>query len=279
MGPGHVCRHAPWGGQPHVGVEPMAHVVVEERPDRPVTLQGPPVEGEEQTLEVAQRGIGQIGPHPADHGVGLAGPVLTEVQEAPPRPGLHLADDRKQEPVLRSEVVQQHAMAGPDRLGDPTQALVGQPLLREVRDDGVEEALTGSDRPSRPVPTSTSGRRPCARLSRHVPNGTFPGTDTWEDWEDSHGAAGDRRDRHDRRGSGLCVRAPGGRLHLAAVVAPRFLRAARARGRDTRGPRRRPAVHHGSPQEPRAGRDVPARARSSPTSWRPVCPCGTTGPW
>ena len=174
MGPGDVRRHAPWGGQPHVGVEPMGHVVVEERPDRPVTLQGPPVDREEQTLEVAQGGIGQVGPHPPDHRVGLAGHVLTEVLEAPLGPGLHLADDRQQEAVLGSEVVQQHAMAGPDRLRDATEALVGQSLLREVRDDCVEEALAGSDRNGLLVTIGTSLRPPSARLSGHVPNGTFP---------------------------------------------------------------------------------------------------------
>ena len=173
VGPGDVGGHAQRGRQRHVGVEPVLHVVLQQRPDGLVALQRPPVEREEQALEVGQRGVGQVGPHPADQLVGLG-----RRRPSSPRrqtglgPRLHRADDLEQQAVLGAEVVQEHAVAGPDRLGDAAQALVGQPLGREVLDHGVEQALPGVPShlfPRPGVPARAIGRP----LVHHVPNGTF----------------------------------------------------------------------------------------------------------
>ena len=56
--------------------------------------------------------------------------VVAECGQAHLGPGLDLADDGQQQAVLGAEVVEQHAVAGPDRLGNAAQALVGQPVRR-----------------------------------------------------------------------------------------------------------------------------------------------------
>ncbi len=209
---------------------------VEERSDGVVPLQRPPVEGEEKALEVAQRGIGHVGPHAVDQRVGLAGRVLAERGQASLRPPLHLADDRQQQAVLGSEVVQEHAVARPDGLGDAAQALVGHPLIREVRHHRVEEALAGRAG-SRSVVTAIW----CVRLTRaqHLVCPCTKWYITRKRFERSQTdmvRASDRRDSDHESRCGIGVRTPGRRFHLARVVAHRLLRAHRARGGVARGP-------------------------------------------
>jgi hypothetical protein len=134
-------------------------VALEQRRHRGVALEGAAVEGEEEPLEPGELRVGDVGPHPPDD---LVGPLAGDGSDG----GQLLLGARldgsghlEQQAVLGPEVVQQHAVARADGLGDPAQALVRQPLGAEVLDHRVEQPLLS--------------RHPAVDLEVHVPNGTF----------------------------------------------------------------------------------------------------------
>ena len=196
-------------------------VVVEQRPDRR-RRPGAPARRGRRTGARSRPGPGRPG-RPTCGGSARRSRRPASSPMAARRPwvrGLHLADDREQEAVLGAEVVQQHAVARPDRLGDAAQALVGQALGREVRDHRVEEALPGAP---------SARRRPDAsrRLSLACPPCTKWYIRAETDRREEAAMAQQVIDETvtTRRGPGVGVRAPGGRLDLARVVAHRLVRA------------------------------------------------------
>ena len=116
-------------------------------------------------------------------------------------------------------------MARPDRLGDAAQALVGQPVRREVLDHGVEQPLPGP-----------SLLTDCPDMYQMVHSAGRNGDENRSEGGRPMAAAGDRPDGDDDGGPARGVRAPGRRLDVARVVAARLLRADRARRRHARGP-------------------------------------------
>ena len=187
MDAGDVGGDAEWGRHATLVSSQCVTSSCEERPDRVVALERPPVEGEEQAFEVRHCRVGQVRPHAADHLVGLARGVRAKGGQALLGPRLHLADDGEQEAVPRAEVVEEHAMAGADGLGDAAQALVGQPLRREVRDDGIEQRRSGASwSPPAPPACFAARPRPCpivpACTKWYIPRGPREGTRGGSRW-------------------------------------------------------------------------------------------------
>ena len=108
-------------------------------------------------------------------------------------------------------MVQQHAVAAPDRLGDATQALVGQALGGEVLDDGVEQAPAGRwtrllpPPPGPPPPVRRSLVRSCTKWYTPSEDGPSRTGEESDREEGSHGPAGDRRDSRRRARSPASV--------------------------------------------------------------------------
>ena len=96
---------------------------------------------EEEPLVRPQRGVGEVLPHAPCH---LGGRQRRIDRRAGQRLALLLldvADDLDQQALLGAEVVDQHAVAGADRGGESAQAEVGDAVLGDVLDRGLEQPL------------------------------------------------------------------------------------------------------------------------------------------
>ena len=146
MDAGFVERDALELGEGVVGVEPALDRLAEEWADLRIALEGSAVEREEEALEVGLGGIGEELPHVPDHTIGASRPsaaATADDGELLPGPGLHGAHDFDQEAALGAEVVQEHAMAGPDGGGDLAQAHVTEAVDDEVVHHLIDELLLG----------------------------------------------------------------------------------------------------------------------------------------
>ncbi len=143
-------------GEGVVGVEPALDRLAQEWAHLRVALEGAAVEREEEALEVRLCGVGEELPHLADDMVGALGRrrrLISNGGELLPGPGFHGAHDLDQEAALGTEVVKQHAMAGPRGGGDLAQAHVTEAVDDEVVHHLIDELLLGS--PARHVPNGT----------------------------------------------------------------------------------------------------------------------------
>ena len=137
----HLGRHPL--GMPHLGdrSEPRLDDVVQEVDGVGPGLEGLGVGLEEEALVGPQRRVGELLPHPAGDVGGGERRVGVERGHGPALLLLDRADDRDQEPLLRSEVVDQHPVAGTDGPGQAPEAQLRHPVLPDVVDRGLEEPL------------------------------------------------------------------------------------------------------------------------------------------
>ena len=77
-------------------------------------------------------------------GVGVVVDRSEELGQGRSLAPLHLLDDGQPEPVLRSEVMAEHPVAGAELLGEGTQAEVTESALGRAIDRGIEKATTRS---------------------------------------------------------------------------------------------------------------------------------------
>jgi hypothetical protein len=98
------------------------------------TLKRLGVELKEQPLIRPQGRVGEPPPERAGRLVERRVGSELQVDQGLALAALHLGDDRRQQPLLGAEVVDQHAMTGPQAGSQRTQAEVGDPVLGGVVD-------------------------------------------------------------------------------------------------------------------------------------------------
>ena len=89
---------------------------------------------EEEAFQLAQFGATKVGPH----GGKAFGRIRRQIGTKRHLAALDLLDDRNQQIFSRSEVVQQHSMAGADRVGHVAQRSVADAAGGELFDERVE---------------------------------------------------------------------------------------------------------------------------------------------